>query len=268
MKIKGTLQSLALLILYMMSTKACTTTSTEPLKRSENKVGIGLLHCSPESVIKFYQDYDSKSPYDSLKTEKVRFGLNKGKANFKTSSLGSKLQPYVLVEGDSDLEGKSNINVGLIRFSPEIIFRVLEKKGDEFTVLINEKSGYTSVIKLHKKNDYRTTQEYGEDFFFDPNFVDTADADWYLYESWEQALKGAWSIEVPKNTLFFKEPNGEQTYMPTNDYGFGIDSLSGDWARFYRKFPDDDSEKNSKSWAKWKNKDGIIVNIILHGGYE
>lgn len=268
MKTKRKIQVTAVLILSIVSTIACTKLYTQPLKKSENKVGIGLLHYSPGSVIKFYKAFDSKSAFDSLKTEKVSFGLNKGKAKFKTSSLGSKLQPYVLEEGDSDGDAKSHINTGLIRFYPEITFRVVEKKEDQYEVLINEKSGETVIIKVDKKNNYRNTEENEENFFFDPNFVDTDNPDWYFYESWAQVLKRAWSVEIPEYTLFFTEPNGEKTEMMPNAYGLGVDSISGDWARFYRKFPDDDSKKEIRTWAKWKNKDSVIVNIILHGGYD
>ena len=258
--------SFILFILIGLTTTSCIKTKIPDLDVSTDKVGLGLLHFSPGQMIKFYENANTDTPFDSLVTEKIKLGLKKGKADFKTSRLGNKLKPYVLEAGDSDIEGDEHRNMGLIHFSPEITFRVVKKEDNNYTVIINEKSGQTSVVKLDPAHNYRKTARDKGSVFFDPNFVDTQDPDWFLYENWEMILKRAWSVDIPEDYSFYDKPDGYPIKLSEKIYGLGVDSVRGDWARFYYKFSEDSNPK--EIWAKWKDHNEIKVNITLHGGYE
>lgn len=251
-------------LIMLLSTFTCNSSQEIALPITTEKLGIGLLHFSPANTIRFYKDENAKSPFDSLVTDVVKSGSHKGRAKFNTSVLGSRLKPYVLSEGDSDAEGESNRNHGLIRFSPEITFGVIKKNGNAYTVVISEQSGETAVVKSDPKHDYHTTKKDKKNNFFDPNFPQTNDPFWFFYETWEEAMKRAWNTGMPENTVYYDQPNGKRiTFIPESS-GTGVDSVNGDWARFYNKF----SDNKTKAWAKWRENDSMKVNLILHGGYE
>ena len=235
------------------------------LPKAKNIAGIGLLHLSPYSNYILYKSFSDSVAYDSIQISQISFGLQKGKTRFKTSTLGKRLNPYTLDGGDSDLEGESHIKKGLIAFSPEIIFRVVSKVENTYEVMIDETSHETSFIKLMPENNLLLTTASKKDFFYDPNFVESSTPNWYFFETWEQALKRAWSVEAPDGTVFLDKPDGNPIAHSLEYYK--LDSVDGEWARFSDSYPNGE-EKTQKGWARWKRNDSILVNIILNGGYE
>jgi hypothetical protein len=233
------------------------------LPQSKSKVGIGLIHFNLNQAIPLYKSEHDTVAYDTLQFVEVKAGTNKGKCNFKTTTLGNQLNPYTLSEGDSENEGREHTQMGLIRFAPELIFTVVSQTKAGVTVIINEATAATSFIRIDPKNDLRINTN-SDPQFFDPNFVDPKTPYWFYYETWEQALKRAWSIGYNKNEVYDK-PNGQK--LKTEIEFSQIDSVQGNWARLGERYPTDSKTKNG-GWVKWQENDSIKISIMLNGGYE
>ncbi|MFD0715575.1 hypothetical protein [Paenibacillus sp. GCM10027626] len=231
------------------------------LPKSKNKLGIGLIHFNLNTPIPLYKSESDLAPYDTLRFVRIESGKDKGKCDFQTDKLGKHLRPYTMNEGDSDKEAKEHINMGLIRFSPELTFRVLSKTDDGFTVMINEETLETSFVKVDLKNDLRKNTSSDPDFF-DPNFVDSKIADWFYYETWGQALKRAWYITYDENEVY-NQPEGTKI-TPSVEFN-RADSVEGDWVRLRERYNDN---KNDFGWVKWRENDSLKIGIVLNGGYE
>ncbi|WP_143166717.1 hypothetical protein [Pedobacter caeni] len=224
------------------------------------KMGIGLIHFNTNKPLMLYQSKTDTLPYDSIQFVARKTGLNKGRCDFRTKHLGDKLQPYILSEGDSDADAKSNINMGLIRFVPQLVFRVIDKTDDGVQVLINEKTYETSFVRVNPKKDLRINMD-DNGGFFDPNFNQSRIPDWFYYETWEQALKRAAFIDYDPKELYDK-PNGKKI-QKNETYQLKVDIVQDDWIRFV-----DNYTEKFHGWTRWKVKDSIIVQITLNGGYE
>lgn len=231
------------------------------LPKSCSKTGIGLIHFNLSEPIKFFKTETDSIPYDTLKISIISFGLNKGRCEFTTSQLGSKLKPYILFQGDSDFEAEDNLKKGLIRFAPELVFRVVKATKKGFVVVIDESTLETSFVKVNFKNDLQKNTN-GNPNFFEPNFVDSKINNWFYYETWEQILKRAYEVSFD-NAKIYHLPNGIK--ISTDKEYARIDSIKGDWARLIDGF-NEDSKKIG--WVKWYENDSIKVGITLNGGYE
>ncbi|WP_136668070.1 hypothetical protein [Flavobacterium sp. H122] len=231
------------------------------LPKSSSKTGIGLIHFNLSEPIKFFKTETDSIPYDTLKFSETAFGLYKGTCEFKTGQLGSKLKPYILFQGDSDSEAENNLRMGLIRFAPELVFRVVKATKNGFIVVIDESTLETSYIKVDFKNDLRKNTNSNPNFF-EPNFVDSKISNWFYYETWPQILKRAYEISIDTAKIYHS-PNGRK--ISTDREYARIDSVTGDWARLIEGF-NEDSKKIG--WIKWHENDSIKVGIVLNGGYE
>jgi hypothetical protein len=140
-----------------------------------------------------------------------------------------------------------------LRFSPEMadsadmmpymfnydhnlmIYRCLQRKGDYYLVIVNEKQGLQKLISVHEK--------------------------FLMFQNWPQHLASAYAVEfdAKKNPLR-KDADSlaakiafdkEQTYRP--------DKITGDWLRV--KWGGESSPK--RGWIKWKDIAGnLMVNIF------
>lgn len=260
---------LAILMAKVVIIASCHSDATNTQKKlavlsdlpiSSSKAGIGLIHFSLNKTLPLYKSEEDAQPYDSLRFVEIKTGANKGKCSFQTSFLNKKLQPYTLDEGDTDVEAQQHISMGLIRFAPQLVFRVLSKTDKGVQVFINEQTGETSFIPIHPEKDLRKNTT-ADTHFFDPNFIDAKIPDWFYFETWEQALKRAWQIDYDRKELFDR-PNGKKI-KPDESIAITVDSVQNDWIRFVSKY-----DNRFYGWTKWKAGDSIVVNMILNGGYE
>ena len=233
------------------------------LPKSSSKLGTGIIHFNTQFPIPLYRTENDSLPYDTLKFRSKEFGLQKGTMLFETKTLGEKLQPYLLEKGDSDFDAKSNINVGLIRFVPQLIFRVQKKSENGVTVIINEETFETSYVKLNGKNQVKPDFNY-----FDPNLHDYKEnPNWHYYQSWDETIRRAFSITPNKGERIYETPNGKLLRIEEADQYYTVDSIVGNWAKL-SNYGINSYEKTNKGWLQWNRNDSITVHIRMQGGYE
>lgn len=233
------------------------------LSKSDQKLGIGLIHMNLNTAIPLYKSKNDSIAYDTLGFKLIEKGKEKGKLQFTTNILKERLKPYALEQGDSEAQGKEHYQMGLFRFSPVLAFTVLDRDKDGATIVMNEESRETSYIRLLKENDLNK-HDKKEISYFDPNFVDTQNPNWYFYEIWEEALKRAFYITLPEGTKFYDAPNKNLINITLGDNP-QVESFENEWVQIKGK---DDSGKSTKAWVRWKDKDKLLIYYQLHGGYE
>lgn len=237
------------------------------LPRVDSIIGEGLIYFNLNHPLPlFATDHDTVA-YDTLKFVEIKSGPNKGKGDFKTNTLGNRLKPYEMNLGDSDKEAESHVQMGLIRFRPYLIFRVVKKMDNAIVVLINEETKESSVIKIDDNNNIREEDKDGI-AFFDPNFVDSKNNNWFFYETWPQALMRAFLISLPKDLPIFDQPNGKQIALAKQETNFRVLSVEGDWARISNEPYHYEGDKLLDAWVKWHDQGKMNVHLMLNGGYE
>lgn len=123
---------------------------------TEKQVGIALINANTTSTIYLYQNESDANPIDSI-SFKIK---NNGSTKFITDT---DLKPYTLFEGNSDDEGKTNINMGLVHFGPSLKFRVIDSTKNSFKIITNEKTYAFYYLKRDDKNAYYTTEQELQD---------------------------------------------------------------------------------------------------------
>lgn len=237
------------------------------LPRVDSIIGEGLIYFNLNHPLPlFATEYDTAA-YDTLKFVEVKSGPNKGKGDFKTYTLGNRLIPYEMNVGDSDVEAKRNVEMGLIRFRPYLIFRVIKKMDNAIVVLINEETKESSVIKIDDNNNIREEDKDGN-AFFDPNFVDSKNDNWFFYETWPQALMRAFLISLPKDLPIFDQPNGKQIALAKQETNFRVLAVEGNWARISNEPYHYEGDKLLDAWVKWHDQGKMNIHLMLNGGYE
>lgn len=255
--IKNSLVILMLVIFYV----SCHSDKELKLQSSKNSLGIGLIHFNLNESIPLFISDTSTIAFDTLQFSKKNSGFNQGKCIFKTKNLDEKLNPYFLFEGDSDADAKSHLRSGLIRFLPQLIFRVVKKTDKGVVVLLNEETKETIFIKIAFENDYRLHTKNGSNFF-EPNFIDVPIDNWFYYEDWKQVMLRAWYVTY-NNLDVYDLPNGKK--ITVSESLNQIDSVKGDWARVVERY---DNNKNNFRWIKWNENDTLTIDITLNGGYD
>ncbi len=207
---------------------------------SEDRNGIGLLYLDTNSPIYLYSDKRNKIPFDSIvfKNNKV-----------KTSFLKNQLIPYYIHKGDSEKEAKANLNKGLIEFKHQIIFKILEKDGNFWRVIINEKEGEFVYLNLENYQDLAQS-DYLENKGFDPNFVSEKIKKWYLYEDWLTHFRYSF-ITNNENLKVLNQPDGKLIQSKVSHFNI-VDTIKDDWMKI--KINDSVS-----GWVRWKSHDSILL---------
>jgi len=229
----------------------------------EKEMGTGLLSLTLNKPIKFYKNPKDSSAFDQLNFSIDSLPQTKGKLLFSSTS---KLNPYRMLSGDSDKEGQEHINRGLIRFQPELIFRVLEKTKDFFKIIVNEDTFETAYMKINAQHAIYTKLSQ----VFDNNCSNCTgssyNTDYYLYETWENYFKRLEYITVD-DLKIYDNPNGKLIFeQKNNDFlPFLISQVKGDWIqlkkhRLYKsKY---DKSMQYEGWVRWKSDMDILVNIV------
>ncbi|MFD2556121.1 hypothetical protein [Sphingobacterium tabacisoli] len=238
------------------------------LPPAATKAGVGLIHFNTDHSIALYRSPTDSLPFDSLQFVVEQRGSNRGQCKFVTKQLKDNLQPYIMDSGDSFENGEKHRQMGLIHFAPQITFRVSEKIKDGVFIIVNEQKNETCFVKLNPDNDY-TIGKDKDAIFFDPNFPDTNIDNWYLFETWPQAITRAFLIEVPDATLAYSKPDGDLVkFQNIGSALFNADSVYKDWVHISNQMYVNEGEKAIDTWVKWIENDSIKVLITLNGGYE
>ena len=231
-------------------------------EKSENTpIGIGILQTNTTYPISLYVNESDKIPVEVLKFKTRKDGTTE----FITSLS---LRPYVISEGDSYEAGKTHINRGLIRFPPEIKFRVIDSTNNSFKVITNEILNETYYIKLDSLSTYYKTESelYENSCSNCPN--SNYNPKWNIFETWERYLIRA--EFVTKNELkIYEIPNGKIIFENDNNkfLPFNITEVEGDWIKLRKGFGREFNFENSKNydgWTQWKDGNKILIDIVEH----
>lgn len=238
------------------------------LQTASTKAGIGLIHFNTDHNILLYRSSTDSLAFDSLQFTIEKSGKKSGQCKFVTQHLKDKLQPYIMDPGDSKEDGQKHLQMGLIHFAPQLTFRVSEKMENGVSIVINEENSETCFVRLNPKNNYA----HGKDenlIFFDPNFPDTEIDNWYLFETWPQAILRAFLIQVPDSTPTYDAPNGNlRSFKALGNALFNADSIYKDWVRIDNQTYLAEGDTVIKTWVRWIEYDSIKVFLTLNGGYE
>jgi hypothetical protein len=244
-----------LLCLYQCKEKKSTPTKAKA-------IGLGLLTVNTAYPLQLFSNETDSIPFAILKFEQRRSGVTAFVTRIK-------LDPYLMSEGDSDEEGKRNISMGLIRFSPELKFRIVDTTASSFTVVTNEKTWQTFVIKKDSLNAYYTTEQQ----LFDNNCSNCPGSNynsrWYIFETWERYLKRVEYI-TKENLVIYDKPDGKaifenrkQDFLP-----FGVEDVKGEWIKlkkgFGRESNFDSLQNYSNGWTQWRKGPQMLIDITEH----
>ncbi|QCX40663.1 hypothetical protein FF125_20280 [Aureibaculum algae] len=231
----------------------------------EKEMGLGLLSLTFNKPLKFY-----KNPTDSVVFDQIEFIKNsqpetRGRLLFISKTTFS---PYRMQSGDTDEMAKQNINHGLVRFGPELFFRVLEKTDSFFKVVIDEDTFESAYLKINPNYALYTelSQVYANSCSNCPG--SNYNPDFYIYETWENYFKRLEFITI-KGLDIYSSANGIILLEKNNDafLPFQVTALEGDWikikkAKLYESYFD--NTINYDGWVRWKNNMEILVDITEH----
>jgi hypothetical protein len=224
-------------------------------------IGIGLLQANTTFPIPLY-----KNENDSFPLEIVRFKIDNNGITKVITNL--KLKPYVISEGDSYEAGKKNVSMGLVRFSPELKFRVIDSTKISFKVITNENTGESYFIKIDSKSAYykNERQYYDTGCIGCPNSI--YNPQWYLFETWERYLKRVEFI-VKKNLKIYDKPNGAIIFEGNNNKFllFNVIEVNGDWIKLKQGFGREfnfEKSVNYDGWTQWRDGNRILIEITEH----
>jgi hypothetical protein len=214
-------------------------------------IGIGLLTVNTQKAIPLF-----KSEKDSLPFDTIKFKTSKSGTTLFISTI--KLKPYLISKGDSDKQARENIQRGLVRFSPELKFCVVDTGDSFFKVITNQASMESFVIKKDSSNAYYTQEKMLDDhscvdcpgYKYNPN--------WYLYETWDRYLKRVQYV-TKKDLVIYDAPNGKVVVDKDNSLvPLVITSVKGDWARVKTAGPD---LKQYNGWTKWREETKRLIDV-------
>lgn len=247
-------QGVFVILLPLAMMTSCSTHSTvQPkenmntgttLNRTRNSIGIGLLEMNTEHPIPLIRNAKDSLPFDTL-----RFEIDKaGKTKFIFSA---DIEPYRISEGDSFIKGNNTIQSGLISFSPELKFRVIDTSNNIFEVVMNEQTEAICFINMKT--------------YIDLNNIDDKDSTFYNYEPWPDYIKRSEFI-TKKDLVIYDKPDGNIIFENKGEkfLPFQVVQVAGDWIKlkkaFGREFNFDDII-NYNGWTQWRSKDRILISI-------
>jgi len=205
---------------------------------------------------------------DTIPFDKLRFSIDtSGKTLITTDFLKTNFNPYKFFQGDSYKEGQRHVNMGLVAYSPELTFRVVDTTENSFEVIINEKSIKTALIKKEKNGVYYTNENDCLSDMFGSN-KNKFNPKWYIFETWERYLRRVEFI-TKDSLVIFDKPNGEIIFENINRrfLPFKVVKVDGDWIKLekdpQREF-NFDNTKNYDGWTKWRQNNRILIRIFEH----
>ena len=246
MKILSDLFTILIILNFSNSTFA------QELKKVKPTIGIGRLQVSLNKDIPLYLNAKSSLPFDTICFSVIESGAQKGEFSIHTKGSVN-IKPIAYSHGDSEIEGRINIDMGLIRFAPHLSFRVIKCISAGYIIVINEDNYETAVIK---KDNYHKEYFAGEPYWDDSHNSGPSDGIWFLYESWEVYLKRMMYITLKKGENLYDKINGD---IKNIEYSSGkVLTLKKHWAKI-EVFPVKDNDQSETAWIKWT--DGKILKI-------
>lgn len=197
----------------------------------------GLLTYKFKDPIPLFKNESDTIPFDTLS-----FYVDPiGKTKFITGRLQKDIIPYRLSEGDSYEEGRENINMGLVRFLPILMFRVVDTTGSSYKIYLNEKTLETAFIK---------------------KMCSTC----FVFETWQEYLGRVEFIEKD-SIVIYNKPEGELIFKNKSNkfLPFRVIEVNGDWIKLgkgIRREFNFENGVNYNGWTKWKEGEKIIINIV------
>lgn len=228
----------------------------------EKEMGLGLLSISFKKSLKLYKSPNDSVIFDQLDFIKDSHPETRGRLLFESKIT---LTPYRMHSGDSDTMAQDHINRGLVRFGPELLFRVLEKTDTYFKIIIDENTFETAYLKIDPNYALYTelSQVYANSCSNCPG--SNYNPDFYIYETWENYFKRLQFITI-KGLDIYTNPDGIILLERNNEdfLPFQVAELKGDWikvkkAKLYASYFDD--KINYNGWVRWKNNMDILVDI-------
>lgn len=230
-----------------------------PLARYDS-IGTGILQISFTEKIPLYANAGDKTPFDTLAVRQKK----DGSYAFLTKVLKTRFAPYRFFEGDTYETGRRHINMGLVHFSPELQFRVVEAAKTYFRVVINEKEKLTCFIRIQpgyavyetmvQKDLHNSMPANGKKGTYNPN--------WYLYETWGNLLQRSAIVHVKPDMPLFESPGGKRIPFPKRDDScddcFKVGEVRGDWAQLTDR-EDYGRKKKPYGWVKFHNGQTLTV---------
>ena len=224
-------------------------------------IGLGLITVNTSYPLPLFKQGTDRIPFDTVKFELKKSGVTRFISKVK---LGA----YLMTVGDSYEAGQENINRGLVRFGPVLKFRVLDTTASSYTIVTNEQTWETMVIKKDPSNAYYTSERELDD----NNCINCPGSKynpkWSIYETWERYLRRVEYITSEKLVIYDK-PNGkvifenkENTFLP-----FGVEAVQGEWIKLKKGFGREsnfDGGKNYAGWIKWRDGARILIDIVEH----
>jgi hypothetical protein len=248
-----------LIILFLFILCSCNGKGQQ--RAPEKIIGLGLLTVNTQYALPLYKNYTDNTPFDTLKFQVAKSGI--------TSFLSKiRLKPYLMSGGDSYDAGRKNINMGLIRFSPELKFRVADTTASLFKIVTNEETGESFFVKRNAANAYYTSEKE----LFDHSCGNCPGVRynpvWYIFETWERYLKRVEFI-TKEHLVIYDQPNGkvifenkENTFLP-----FTVIAVKGEWIKLKKGFGREfnfDSSKNYNGWTRWREGQQKVIDIVEH----
>ena len=222
-------------------------------------VGLGMFEVSFNLPVPLYRTENDITPFDTLTFRQDKNGV----LQYETKCL-KLFKPYKIYGGDSHEEARENINMGLVRFPPELAFRVIEANDSYYRVVIDEENFETVVIR--KDSDYAELPQCRSLFGIDMP-KDRIYKGYYAFETWEHLLKRAVFVDFHRiNYAVYDAPDGNKIFENTNHnfLPYNVTEVCGDWAKvkkgFGREFNFDGIE-NAEGWVKWKDDTKILIGI-------
>lgn len=233
-----------------------------PLTRYDS-LGTGILQVNFTEKIPLYAHAGDKLPFDTLEIRQKK----DGSYAFLTKVLKNRFAPYHLFEGDTYEAGRRHINMGLVHFSAELQFRVVETTQTYFRVVINEKEKLTCFIRIQpgdavyetlaQKDLHNSMPVNGKKTTYNPH--------WYLYETWGNLLQRAAIVHVKPDMPLFESPGGKRIPFPKRedscDDCFIVGAVRGDRAQLIDR-EDDSRKKKSYGWVKFHNGQTLTVTYV------
>src|SRR5664280_1408081 len=230
-------------------------TIAQKLEKVKPTIGIGRLQVSLNKEIPLYRNAKSALPFDTICFSVIESGAQKGEFSIHTKGSMT-IKPIAYSHGDSEIEGRKNIDFGLVRFAPHLSFRVLKCFTAGYVIVINEDTYETVIIK---KDKYHKEYFVGEPYWDDSHNSSTSDGIWFLYESWEVYLKRMMYITLKKGGNLYDKINGD---IMNIEFSSGkVITLKKHWARI-KVFPVKGNDQSETAWVKWTDGKKLNINAV------
>jgi hypothetical protein len=218
-------------------------------RQSPSKVlGSGLLTVNTQYPIPLYKSEKDQSPFDVLTFETRPSG---------EIAVISKidLKPYLLTSGDTEDDAKKNIRQGLVRFTAELKFCVIDSGETFFRVITNQQTLESFIIKRDPRSAYYTTVKV----------LREDNPRWYIYETWDRYLRRVEYItkvqltiyDVPNGRIIFE--NRKEAFMP-----FSVLEVKGEWIRLGKGLTPEgttDTGNRHTGWTRWRKGTVKLIDI-------